>query len=498
MKGLNPRNQWVRIADRADGGEEVTLYVEAASNPVILDYVPFVADARSVTSETAGRRASLPAAAADLAVFDETGLGAGQRPRGARRPDARATGGRTPAAGRSCARCRAGAGRARPAGRRRHRAAARAPCWRRCFAAPAAASAHRISAIGHAHIDSAWLWPMRETVRKVRPHRGERASTCWTDDPEFVFAMSSAQQLRVARRSTGRRCSPGSRAAIADGRFVPVGGMWVESDTNMPGGEALARQFVHGKRYFLEKFGVETEEVWLPDSFGYTAALPQLVALSASKWFLTQKISWNRRTSSRTTRSGGRASTAPGSSPTSRPSTPTTPSCPAANWRTRRGTSARRAARRARWSRSAGATAAAARPARCWPRARRLADLEGSPRVTIEKPADVLRGGAGGVPATRRSGRASCTWSCTAARTPPGEDQAGQPAQRAPAARGRAVVPHGGRPARRRRTPTTSWTGSGRRCCCTSSTTSCPARRSPGCTARRGRPTPRSPRNSTA
>ena len=70
--------------------------------------------------------------------------------------------------------------------------------------------------------------------------------------------------------------------------------MWVESDTNMPGGEALARQFVHGKQFFLDEFGIETQEVWLPDSFGYTAALPQLIALSNSSWFLTQKISWNQ------------------------------------------------------------------------------------------------------------------------------------------------------------------------------------------------------------
>ena len=69
--------------------------------------------------------------------------------------------------------------------------------------------------------------------------------------------------------------------------------MWVESDTNMPGGEALARQFVAGKRFFLEEFGVETQEVWLPDSFGYSGALPQIVRRPGSRWFLTQKISWN-------------------------------------------------------------------------------------------------------------------------------------------------------------------------------------------------------------
>jgi alpha-mannosidase len=70
--------------------------------------------------------------------------------------------------------------------------------------------------------------------------------------------------------------------------------MWVESDTNMVGGEAMARQLVYGKRFFLEEFGIETQEVWLPDSFGYSAALPQLVKLARNRWFLTQKISWSQ------------------------------------------------------------------------------------------------------------------------------------------------------------------------------------------------------------
>lgn len=77
------------------------------------------------------------------------------------------------------------------------------------------------------------------------------------------------------------------------GRFIPFGGMWVESDTNMPGGEALARQFVRGKGFFIAEFGVEPPEVWLPDSFGYSAALPQIIAAAGSRWFLTQKLSWN-------------------------------------------------------------------------------------------------------------------------------------------------------------------------------------------------------------
>jgi alpha-mannosidase len=83
------------------------------------------------------------------------------------------------------------------------------------------------------------------------------------------------------------------RSRVAEGRFVPVGGMWVESDTNLPGGEALARQFVAGKGFFLREFGLDTQEVWLPDSFGYSGALPQIVAASGSRYFLTQKTSWN-------------------------------------------------------------------------------------------------------------------------------------------------------------------------------------------------------------
>ena len=80
---------------------------------------------------------------------------------------------------------------------------------------------------------------------------------------------------------------------MAEGRFIPVGGMWVESDTNMVGSEAMARQFTYGQRFFRENFGIECQEVWLPDSFGYSAALPQIVKQAGAKWFLTQKISWN-------------------------------------------------------------------------------------------------------------------------------------------------------------------------------------------------------------
>ncbi len=158
--------------------------------------------------------------------------------------------------------------------------------------APASASAHRMVAVGHAHIDSAWLWPLRETVRKVARTWSNVADLA-DAHPDFVFACSSAQQYAWMKQYYPALFER-IRGLVARGQFAPVGGMWVESDTNMPGGEAMARQFVAGKQFFLDEFDVETEEVWLPDSFGYSAGLPQIVAASSSRWFLTQKISWNQ------------------------------------------------------------------------------------------------------------------------------------------------------------------------------------------------------------
>ena len=159
------------------------------------------------------------------------------------------------------------------------------------LASPANASAQAITAVGHAHIDSAWLWPIRETRRKVA-RTVSNVLALMDEDPGFVFAMSSAQQYAWLEED-----QPALFARLAErvreGRFIPVGGMWVESDTNMPGGEALARQFVAGTRWFRDRFGLHGDGVWLPDSFGYTAALPQIARLARKEWMLTQKASWN-------------------------------------------------------------------------------------------------------------------------------------------------------------------------------------------------------------
>lgn len=169
-------------------------------------------------------------------------------------------------------------------------AAARAQL-RAVLDAPAAPSAHTVHAVGHAHIDSAWLWPLRETRRKVA-RTFANVLRLMEEDERFVFAASSAQHyawLKADHPDLFERV----RARVAEGRFVPVGGQWVEPDSNLPGGESLVRQFVEGTRFFVEEFGVHPREVWVPDSFGYSAALPQIARAAGANAFLTQKLSWN-------------------------------------------------------------------------------------------------------------------------------------------------------------------------------------------------------------
>jgi alpha-mannosidase len=286
VKALSPRNDWVRIGERAAGGEEVLLYVEAASNPILVDHAPTYEGDRLTSRQDRLYRIGRM----DLTVF-ETEVWElvqdlevlGSLMHHLPKEDARRW-----EILRAAERCLDAVDLADVPGTASRARGELATV----LASPANRSAHRISAVGHAHIDSAWLWPLRETVRKV-------ARTCsnvvglMDDHPEFVFAMSQAQQLAWLKEHRPEVFAK-VRKKITDGQFVPVGGMWVESDTNMVGGEAMARQFLYGKKFFLDEFGVETREVWLPDSFGYTAAMPQLVKLSGSQWFLTQKISWSQ------------------------------------------------------------------------------------------------------------------------------------------------------------------------------------------------------------
>ncbi|MFI9507786.1 alpha-mannosidase [Nocardia sp. NPDC052566] len=286
VKGLHPRSAWVRIAAPAVGGEHVLFHVEAASNPII----PFFGPTALGDKSTAGTAPQYRLGRLDLVVFDEEvwqlvldlevlGELMHEMPEDpARRYDiVRAIERALDAIELDNVNATAAAARA---------------CLADALAKPAIPSAHRISAVGHAHIDSAWLWPLRETVRKVARTTANMTALL-DDDPAFVYTMSQAAQYDFIKRHRPEVYER-VKKAVSQGRFVPAGGMWVESDTNMPGSEAMARQFVHGKRFFLAEFGIENEEAWLPDTFGFAAGLPQIIKAAGSKWLLTQKISWSQ------------------------------------------------------------------------------------------------------------------------------------------------------------------------------------------------------------
>uniref|UniRef100_A0A8C3MFV5 alpha-mannosidase n=1 Tax=Geospiza parvula TaxID=87175 RepID=A0A8C3MFV5_GEOPR len=152
-------------------------------------------------------------------------------------------------------------------------------------------SQHTIHAMGHCHIDSAWLWPYEETIRKCA-RSWVTVVHLMEHNPELTFACSQAQQFQWVQS-----CYPGLYARIQDlvakGQFIPVGGTWVEMDGNLPSGESMVRQFLQGQRFFQEQFGRICSEFWLPDTFGYSAQLPQLMRGSGIQRFLTQKLSWN-------------------------------------------------------------------------------------------------------------------------------------------------------------------------------------------------------------
>ncbi|MEW2048012.1 glycoside hydrolase family 38 C-terminal domain-containing protein [Streptomyces sp. NPDC005476] len=289
LKAVNPLNQYVPIANPAAGGESIDYLVEAASNPDILAN-DFAGPTPLGDVLTAGDRPLYTFRRADIAVLDEevwhldldlqvlrelmVHLGE-HEPR--RHEIMHALDRAMDALDLDDVSGSAAAVRA-----------VLAPV----LASPAHASAHTISGVGHAHIDSAWLWPIRETKRKTSRTFSNVTSLAEEYD-DFIFACSQAQQYEWVRDNYPQVWAR-IQQSVKNGQWVPVGGMWVESDGNLPGGEAIARQLVHGKRFFIEHFGIETKGVWLPDSFGYNAAYPQLAKLAGNEWFLTQKISWNQ------------------------------------------------------------------------------------------------------------------------------------------------------------------------------------------------------------
>ena len=150
---------------------------------------------------------------------------------------------------------------------------------------------HRIAAVGHAHIDTAWEWPLREGKRKCARSWATQLELM-DEFSDYVFACSQPAQYAWIKESYPDLYAR-IKQKVASGQWEPVGGMWVEADCNLPSGEALVRQLLHGKRFFIEEFGYETKIVWLPDVFGYPGNLPQLIKESGCDYFLTQKLSWN-------------------------------------------------------------------------------------------------------------------------------------------------------------------------------------------------------------
>jgi alpha-mannosidase len=152
-------------------------------------------------------------------------------------------------------------------------------------------SAHEISALGHAHIDTAWLWPLRESIRKCARTFSTQLAYL-REHPEYVFCCSQAQQYAWMKEYYPQ-IFEGIRDAVRRGQWEPVGSMWVEPDCNLPSGESLVRQILHGKNFFMDEFGIETRDCWLPDVFGFSGALPQLLRKAGIDCFMSQKISWN-------------------------------------------------------------------------------------------------------------------------------------------------------------------------------------------------------------
>lgn len=146
--------------------------------------------------------------------------------------------------------------------------------------------------IGHTHIDVAWWWTVEQTREKI----GRSFATVlklMEEYPNYKF-MSSQPQLYSFLKERYPRLYEKVKERVKEGRWEPEGGMWVEADCNLTSGESLVRQFMYGKRFFKEEFGVDNRILWLPDVFGYSGALPQIMKKCGIDYFMTTKLSWNQ------------------------------------------------------------------------------------------------------------------------------------------------------------------------------------------------------------
>lgn len=148
-----------------------------------------------------------------------------------------------------------------------------------------------VGLIGHSHMDTAWLWPLSETVKKCARTYANQMNLM-EEYPEYTFVQSSAfhsDWIRVHYPELFARI----QQRVAEGRYEPNGGVWVECDCNLTGGEYLVRQFLWGQRFTQQYFHYTSDAFWLPDTFGYSYAIPQIMKGCGVKYFLTTKMAWN-------------------------------------------------------------------------------------------------------------------------------------------------------------------------------------------------------------
>ena len=148
-----------------------------------------------------------------------------------------------------------------------------------------------VSCIGHTHIDVAWLWTVAQTREKAQRSFSTVINMMRRYD-DYIF-MSSQPQLYQHVKESDPELYEEIKQRIKEGRFEPEGAMWLEADTNLISGESLVRQIIYGKRFMREEFGVDNKILWLPDVFGYSGALPQILQKSGVTQFFTTKMSWN-------------------------------------------------------------------------------------------------------------------------------------------------------------------------------------------------------------
>ena len=151
-----------------------------------------------------------------------------------------------------------------------------------------------MSSVGHAHIDTAWLWPLAHTRKKIaRTFSTQLTYLEQFAEDGYVFTCSQPQQYAYLKQDHPEIYAR-IKEAVKTGRWETVGGMWIESDCNVVSGESLVRQFLFGQRFFEKEFGAHNDVLWLPDVFGYAANIPQIIKKVGMKYFMTTKIQWSQ------------------------------------------------------------------------------------------------------------------------------------------------------------------------------------------------------------